>query len=357
MLDIIRGWLHRYLSDHEALVLLFLLVGGFVIILTMGNMLAPVFASLVLAFLMQGIINWLEAKGLRHMLAVHLVFTLFLTALMAFLLIVVPLLWQQVTGLLNEVPAMVKQGQALLRDLPELYPAFISETQASMLADAISSHLAGLGQWALSFSLSKLPGAFGWLIYLVLVPILIFFFLKDKEELLGWIGSHLPQKRRLINQVSDEMNQQIANYIRGKAVEILIVGGVSFVAFAFLGLNYSVLLSILVGFSVVVPFIGATVVTIPVAIIGFFQWGAGNEFMMLMVIYAIIQALDGNVLVPLLFSEAVNLHPVAIIVAVLVFRWFLGVLGNILCHSPGHSAQGRHERLAESSGNLMYRSD
>ena len=327
MLDIIRGWLHRYLSDHEALVLLLLLLTGFLIIVTMGHMLAPVFAGLVLAFLMQGIINWMERRGLPHLLAVNLVFTVFMAVLLAFIIIVIPLLWQQITGLLNEVPTMVKEGQALLRDLPELYPAFISESQASMLADAISSHLAGMGQWALSFSLSKLPGAVGVLVYLILVPILVFFFLKDRAQLLGWIGALLPKKRRLINQVADEMNEQIANYIRGKAIEILIVGGVSFIAFVFLGLNYAVLLAILVGFSVVVPYIGATVVTIPVAIIGFFQWGAGNEFMMLMVVYGIIQALDGNVLVPLLFSEAVNLHPVAIIIAVLVFGGFWGFWG------------------------------
>ncbi len=184
-----------------------------------------------------------------------------------------------------------------------------------------------MGQWALSFSLSKLPGALGLLIYLILVPILIFFFLKDKDQLLSWIGSLLPSRRRLINQVADEMNDQIANYIRGKAIEIAIVGAVSFVTFAVLRLNYSALLALMVGLSVVIPYIGATVVTIPVAIIGFFQWGFGNEFLILMVVYGVIQALDGNVLVPLLFSETVNLHPVAIIIAVLVFGGLWGFWG------------------------------
>ncbi|MET4820539.1 AI-2E family transporter [Endozoicomonas lisbonensis] len=123
------------------------------------------------------------------------------------------------------------------------------------------------------------------------------------------------------------MNSQIANYIRGKAIEIVIVGGVSFVLFALMGLNYAVLLATLVGFSVVIPYIGATVVTIPIALIGLFQWGFGQQFTILMIAYLFIQALDGNVLVPLLFSEAVNLHPVAIIIAVLVFGGFWGFWG------------------------------
>jgi len=77
----------------------------------------------------------------------------------------------------------------------------------------------------------------------------------------------------------------------------------------------------------VVPYNGATVVTIPIALIGIFQWGLGDQFFYLMVAYAIIQTLDGNVLVPLLFSEAVNLHPVAIICAVLLFGGLWGFWG------------------------------
>ena len=81
------------------------------------------------------------------------------------------------------------------------------------------------------------------------------------------------------------------------------------------------------GLSVLIPYVGAAVVTIPVALVAFFQWGWNGEFFYLILVYGIIQALDGNVLVPLLFSEAVNLHPVAIILAVLVFGGFWGLWG------------------------------
>jgi putative permease len=123
------------------------------------------------------------------------------------------------------------------------------------------------------------------------------------------------------------MNQQISNYIRGKVLEILIVGGVSYVTFAILDLRYSALLAVAVGFSVLIPYIGAAAVTVPVAIVGLFQWGLEPQFYWLLLAYGIIQALDGNVLVPVLFSEAVNLHPVAIIVAVLVFGGLWGFWG------------------------------
>jgi len=123
------------------------------------------------------------------------------------------------------------------------------------------------------------------------------------------------------------MNQQISNYLRGKALEIMIVGVVSWITFAVMGLNYAVLLGLLVGLSVLIPYIGAAVVTIPVALVAYFQWGIGADFYWLIFAYGVIQALDGNVLVPFIFSEAVNLHPVAIIVAVLVFGGMWGFWG------------------------------
>lgn len=327
MVNIFRGWLKRYLSDYEAVVLLVILLTGFIVVLTMGSMLAPAIAALVLAFLLQGAVAWLQGKGVSHTLSVSSVFCLFVALFLLFLLVAFPLIWNQVTHLINAVPGMVREGQALLKSLPETYPNYVSVEHVRIVVDIINARLAEFGQLALSFSLSKLPGIVALLVYLILVPILVFFFLKDKDLLLNWIGSLLPDERRLIDQVADEMNDQIANYIRGKAIEIMIVGGVSFLAFVILGLNYSALLGLMVGISVVVPYIGATIVTIPVAIIGFFQWGVSDQFIILMVVYFIIQALDANVLVPLLFSEAVNLHPVAIIVAVLVFGGFWGFWG------------------------------
>lgn len=90
------------------------------------------------------------------------------------------------------------------------------------------------------------------------------------------------------------MNRQIANYIRGKGIEILICGIATYIAFISLGLNYAALLALLVGLSVVVPYVGAVVVTVPVTLIALFQWGWGDQFIYLMTVYAIIQALDGN---------------------------------------------------------------
>ncbi|MBY4677827.1 AI-2E family transporter [Marinobacterium arenosum] len=327
MKEIIRKWIESYFSDEEALLLFLLLAVALVIILTMGQTLTPVFAGIILAFLMQGAVDWLEEKRLPHLLSVLLVFSGFVSALLAFLLVVMPRAWKQLVALFNELPRMASELQSLLLLLPERYPGLVSEQQLRELITLATQEISSAGQWVLTFSLNSIGSVVVLMVYLVLVPILVFFFLKDGRRLASWWASFLPERREMMTKVWLEMDDQIANYIRGKAIEILIVGGVSYVVFAVFGLNYAALLGIMVGLSVLIPYIGAALVTLPVALIAFLQWGWGSEFMYLMIAYAIIQALDGNVLVPLLFSEAVNLHPVSIIIAVLVFGGIWGFWG------------------------------
>ena len=144
---------------------------------------------------------------------------------------------------------------------------------------------------------------------------------------MAWGAGFLPAHRPLLNDIWAQMNRQFSNYARGKVIEIVIVGVVSYVTFKILGLDYAALLGLLVGLSVIIPYIGAALVTIPVLMVAFFQWGLTEDFYWVFFSYGMIQALDGNVLVPLLFSEAVNLHPIAIIVAVLFFGGIWGVWG------------------------------
>lgn len=327
MVRLIKGWMERYFSDEEALFLLLLLVAGLLIIISLGHVLAPVIGSVIVAYLLRAPMLLMERKGMPHLLAVVLVFSLFMAVCLALLVYVVPAVFTQGSQLFNELPRMVRKGQELLLLLPERYPDLVTAQQVHTWIDTAARESAGLGQWLLSFSLQTLPNIVALLIYAVLIPILVFFFLKDGSAMISWWVSTLPNRRHLIGRVWREMDLQIANYIRGKVLEIVIVGIVTYIGFMWLDLRYAALLAILVGLSVVVPYIGAAAVTVPVILVGYFQFGWGNEFMYLMSVYFVIQALDGNVLVPLLFSEVVNLHPVVIILAVLVFGSLWGFWG------------------------------
>ena len=144
---------------------------------------------------------------------------------------------------------------------------------------------------------------------------------------MAWVLSFLPKDRSALDDIGRQMNCQIAKYVRGKGIEIVIVGLMSYVAFAWFDLNYTALLALLVGLSVIVPYVGATLVTVPVVLVALLQFGISTDFYWVVGLYLVIQILDGNVLVPVLFSEAVDLHPVAIIIAILVFGGLWGVWG------------------------------
>ncbi len=326
MLQIISNWFQRYFSHPQAVFLAVLLVLGFTIILTMGYMLIPLLAAVVIAYLLEGLVRLFERHGARRFWVVLLVFILFLAFVAVIVFGVIPVLWTQLKELLHELPNYIAQGQHALQVLPERY-SFISQEQIDDVMAALRGQLTGMGQRIVTLSLASIPGVITLVVYLILVPLLVFFFLKDKQAILAWFTRYLPQERSLADQVWDEVDQQLGNYVRGKFWEILIVGVVTYIGFAILGLKYSILLAVLVGLSVIIPYIGATVVTIPVALIAYFQWGWSADFAYLMIFYLVVQALDGNLLVPLLFSEVVNLHPIAIIVSVLVFGGLWGFWG------------------------------
>ncbi len=327
MLDIFKKWYERYLFEEESVLLLVLLTLSIVLLMTIGDILVPVLASLVLAYLMQGMASQLQSHGLPQWFGFSFSFLVFMGAFFGFMLGLLPLAWRQLASLAGEMPRMLERGRELLSVLPEQYPEIVSQEQLNEIVILAQTELAVAGQNILTYSLGSIPMVLTVMLYMILIPILVFFFLKDRQKILDWLGDFLPTERPLLRRIWIEMNAQVANYARGKVLEMLIVGSVSYLAFAWMGLNYAALLGLLVGLSVIVPYIGAALVTLPVLMVAMFQWGFGSEFYYLFAVYALIQALDGNMLVPLLFSEAVNLHPVAIILAVLFFGGIWGMWG------------------------------
>jgi len=326
-MQVLTSWFKRYLNDPQIVSLAIFLVLGFAVVLTMGNMLAPVLASIVIAYLLEGVVQLIVRTGTPRLPAVVAVYLLFMFSVVLILFGMLPLLSRQVTDLVQQLPNMISQGQQVLMRLPERYPDLVSPAQIQEIFGHFRRELGTLGQNVVSWSLASVVGFMTAIVYLVLMPLLVFFFLKDKLLILGWLGQYFPRHRGITDRVWADVDKQIANYVRGKFWEIVVVWAASFVTFQLLGLNYALLLGALVGLSVIIPYIGAVVVTFPVVIIAWFQWGWSSDFVWLTVAYAVVQVIDGNVLVPLIFSEAVNLHPVAIIVAILVFGGLWGFWG------------------------------
>lgn len=327
MLSWLKNWYNHKFSDPQVVVLFLMLLLGFLAIYWLGGILAPLLVAIAFAYLLEWPVARLSQLGLSRSISTTLVVMTFLTLSILMLMWIMPLFWHQGRTLLRDMPIMIEQGRHYLLELPDAFPGIVSTEQVNIFMQSVDERLMAFGRDMLSLSLASIVDLVALMIYLILVPLLVFFMLKDKVLLQERFAALLPSERKLISQVWQEMNLQIMNYIRGKILEIIIVGAVSYAVFSLFGLNYPLLLGVLVGFSVLIPYIGAAVVTLPIALVALFQWGFSAEFGYLMLAYAVIQALDGNLLVPLLFAEAIDLHPVYIIVAVLFFGGMFGFWG------------------------------
>ncbi len=327
-MELIRRWLGRTFNDPQITAFLLLLVAGLGAVLLFGSILAPLIAALVIAYLLEGVVRVFERYGVHRIPAVVVVILFLVTFLILVVFALIPLLYGQVAQLVDQLPAILEQGQRLLLQLPEHYPQLFSESGIRQMLDTARRDITSYGQSVVAAVTVQSLLILGTLtIHAVLVPFLVFFLLKDKRRLVQWASNHLPRHRAFANEVWLDVDEQIGNYVRGKFIEIFIVWGVTYLTFSLLGVPFALLLAVATGLSVIIPYIGAFTMTLPVAMIAYFHFGVSQELVYVLIAYAVIQILDGNVLVPLLFSEVVNLHPVAIIVSIVVFSGLWGFWG------------------------------
>lgn len=328
MIEFLGAWYRRHFTNPQAVLLVVFLLLCALVLWLAGRILLPLLVALVLAYLLEGpVIRMQRLPMMSRLPAVCVIFSLFILFLAVLVLVLYPVLAGEMSAFFGELPRMVSNGQALLLHLPERYPSIFSEDTVREVTDSMRYEITTFVQDILLRSVSSIPVLVTILVYLFLVPMIIFFLLADKDRLVQWCGRFLPAERPLLDQVWKEMDAQMGNYLRGKFFEILIVGALSYILLLFFGLDYAPLLAILVGLSVLIPYVGAVVVTLPIVFVGYAQWGPGATLYWLLGCYCILQFLDGNVLVPILFSEAVNLHPIAIIAAILVFGGLWGFWG------------------------------
>ncbi|CAX60872.1 AI-2E family transporter [Erwinia billingiae] len=327
MLDLLIQWYRRRFSDPQAIALLAILIAAFCILFFFNGLLAPLLVALVVAYLLEWPTVRLERLGCSRTWATAIILIIFASLLMVLVLVVAPVAWQQGINLAHELPTMLNGLYHYATRLPERFPTLMDVGIVDIVVENLRSRLSGMGDQLVKYSLASLVGIMTLAIYLVLVPLMVFFLLKDKDQMLAAISRVLPRNRGLAGQVWAEMNQQVSNYIRGKVLEMVVVGIATWIGFLAIGMNYALLLAVLVGFSVLIPYVGALAVTIPVIGVGLAQWGLGGDFWTMIIVYLIIQGLDGNILVPVLFSEAVNLHPLVIILSVVIFGGLWGFWG------------------------------
>ena len=322
MQSLFNKFMQRFFSNEESVYFAILLIFSFLFIIFFGNVLLPVIISIVIAFLLNGFMTTLLRFNISQKLSLSITLIVFFGFYLS-LFMALPSIGAEINNLLQNLPTIVSSFQQTLIEMNN----YFSEEDIDQIFANLSNQISIL----LSSALGQLAGTvslmFNAILYAIMIPLMVFFFLKDKSILLPFASIILPKENGFMQSVFTEMNDQLFNYVTGKFIEMLVVATASYILFASLGLPYAVLIAILVGLSVIIPIFGAILVTIPVVLIGLYEWGLTENFYWLLGFYLLIQVLDGNVLVPILFSTRNNLHPVVIIIAVLFFGGIWGFWG------------------------------
>ena len=327
MIEHFKNIFRRIFSNEETVVFFLIILSTLILFSLFIEVLTPFIISIVVAYLLVGLQKKIETYGVTQPVSTITAFSVFIIVGAAMFTWLIPLLYVQLQSFVLDIPRLFNEFLNFVSTIPAAFPDLVNSDQISVFFQAVSSELSSITQNIVKSSISGIQSTITVLLYIILFPILVYFFLFDRKNIIEGCLRIIPGDRAMLSQVWSEMDVQLSNYVRGKVLEIFIVGIAAAILFASFGLNYGALLAVLVGLSVLIPYVGAFSITIPIVIIGLLQFGLGTQFYLLIGLYLLLQFLDGNLLVPIIFSEAVKLHPIVIILAVFIFGNLFGFWG------------------------------
>ena len=327
MIEHFKNIFRRIFSNEETVIFFLIILSTLILFSLFIEVLTPFIISIVVAYLLVGLQKKIETYGVAQPLSTIIAFSVFIIVGAAMFTWLIPLLYVQLQSFVLDIPRLFNEFLNFVSTLPAAFPDLVNSDQISVFFQAVSSELSSITQNIVKSSISGIQSTITVLLYIILFPILVYFFLFDRKNIIEGCLRIIPGDRAMLSQVWSEMDVQLSNYVRGKVLEIFVVGIAAAILFASFGLNYGALLAVLVGLSVLIPYVGAFSITIPIVIIGLLQFGLGTQFYLLIGLYLLLQFLDGNLLVPIIFSEAVKLHPIVIILAVFIFGSLFGFWG------------------------------
>ncbi len=289
--------------------------------------------ALLLAYLLNPLVVLLRQRlKLSRLQATALLYLAFVALLIAVAFTVVPLLFRQLRGLVDDLDQIVAQFDAIMRQLP-LLDTFGIRIDSAFLANQLRSEVTSLGGAIPRF----LIGAVSRALSTVVVLVLSFYLLKDAD----WIGSSIDQAvpteyRAEVRHIQAELARIWSSFLRGQILLAIIIGVTVSIVLSVLGVRNALLLGLLAGILEVVPTVGPILAAIPAVLLAFFQgsshWQIENATFALIVVaaYILIQQLENHLIVPTVLGSSVNLPAVVILFGALAGAALAGVLGIFL---------------------------
>ena len=346
----ISSWWIAQTGNRQVVVFVFVAALLVSAVYFLGHHFTPAIVALIIAYVLDGPTSWLERLGLSRLWATTSVLTFNLVLLVVGLALLVPAVSGQIVNIGPNLVVALEGLRPVITDYmagnawllgPDAADNLFTNTRG--LLDQLLGQEGGLTA-AVSQLNGVLSGAIDVIIYAILVPLMTFFFLKDRDLIVRSLVRYVPTESGLLEQVWRRTNVSISAYVRGKLLEIVLLGVSTYVVFSALGSQWSLTIAILTGVSPVIPIFGAVAAGLVTVLLTFAEYVASQDLgvpvgvaqgasltvwflVSCWIAYLVLQFIDGNLLQPLLFSEVVKLHPLAIFVAILIFGGLFGVWG------------------------------
>lgn len=316
-------------------VLFFLIIASIVYFLRQDikGILPPFVYALVLSYFLNPLVNWLESKKIKRILAILLVFLLLFLLLYLLFLSFVPTLAREISALAKEIPAIFAFLQEFIKDaqLGDIkLPAFLPEGLLEFLD--LDAQFKKLAEWSTQY-LSELPsavfGAMKSLLNLVMTPLITFYYLKDHKRFTqGLLGLFPEEAQCKIKEGAGRIDQVLGGFIRGQLLVAAFVGTLTGLGSWLIGIPNATIVGLVSGLTNIIPYFGPFLGGILPVILGLM-----NEPIMalwVLILIVVIQQIEGSFLSPQIMSHSVGLHPLTVMFSVLLFGSAFGVAGMIL---------------------------
>ncbi len=312
----------RYWGAAAAVFILFLWL--------MGNTLLPFVLGAAIAYLLDPAADRLEKLGLSRVAATALITVFAVVVLILSMLIVVPLVAQQIDGALQAMPGLIRD----LRDyLTATFPQLFDENSGlrrilSGAEDSLKTGGVAVVQTLLSGSLAVLD----FLLTVVLAPVVAFYLLLDWDRAVARIDDLVPREHvETVRRLARDIDEVLSGFVRGQLTVGLILGTFYAIALTVLGLKFGVLIGLFAGIISFIPFVGSVtggIVSIGVGLVQF--WGSWGMIVAVAAVFLVGQAVEGNLLTPKMVGDRVKLHPVWLMFALSAFGSLMGFVGMLI---------------------------
>lgn len=317
---------------RTALSLAVVLAGGW-LLYALSPILAPFLLAAAMAYLCDPLVDRLEARKVSRTWGTVLVLTGLMLVFVIMALVLTPLFQAQARLFMEQIPGLVEWGSGTV--LPWLSTTFgvdLVRDQAEILA-WVRSHVSELTQ--LTRYLPKLADSglalLGILANLLLVPVVLFYLLRDWDRTMDHLASWLPDRLRpKVVGIAREIDAVLSQFVRGQVMVILVMSLFYSLALWLAGLDYALAVGLVAGILVFVPYLGVVVGVLLGTLAAWAQFGTLTGLLPVWGVFAIGQLLEGMVITPWLVGEKVGLHPVAVIFALMAFGQLLGFVGVLI---------------------------